>query len=281
MRHYCTLFDRNYLERGLVLYQSLKRHSSEPFLLTVLALDNECQSILEELCLPGLEIVALRYVESCFGLAEIKKSRTHQEYCWTLASQLMHFLFLAPRNQETDVLTYLDADLMFFSDPKAIFDEIGEHSIGIIPHRFAERDRRRLEPNGKYNVSWVTIRDSATGRACIERWSHQCREWCYYRNEAGKFGDQKYLDEWPLQHGSEVRIIQNSGAGLAPWNLGQYRGEPIIFYHFHEFKERSDGTFQLTRWPVRQCDRELIYEPYIRAYRETKQMISRVDQTVR
>ena len=34
-------------------------------------------------------------------------------------------------------------------------------------------------------------------------------------------GDQKYLDEWPDLY-SSCHIIENMGAGIAPWNYCQY-----------------------------------------------------------
>jgi hypothetical protein len=112
------------------------------------------------------------------------------------------------------------------------------------------------------------------------RWAEQCRQWCYYRNEGDKFGDQKYLDEWPKIYAGHVCEIENIGAGLAPWNLPNYKitsgpcadGKPIMFYHAHEFQWQSWRGFGqpslLTNYPLRQEDRTLIYFPYIREHQE-------------
>jgi hypothetical protein len=178
-------------------------------------------------------------------------------------------------------ITYLDADLMFFADPKIVFDEIAKREIAIVPHRFAEKDRARLEPNGLYNVSWVTFRNSNRGGRCLQNWARQCREWCKYANEGGRFGDQKYLDDWPLLFPEACCVIQNIGVGVAPWNIAEYAIDrhdgtlyvttrdgqtmTLVFYHFHEWKDNHDGTYRLTNWPLRDSDRELIYAPYIRA----------------
>ena len=37
--NYCTYFDKNYLSRGLALYQSLKKHSKKKFKLHIIAFD--------------------------------------------------------------------------------------------------------------------------------------------------------------------------------------------------------------------------------------------------
>src|SRR5437899_3343295 len=58
MTVFCTYFDRNYLTRGLVLYESLARFLHPPELV-VLALDRETEEALAALALPGVDVVPL------------------------------------------------------------------------------------------------------------------------------------------------------------------------------------------------------------------------------
>lgn len=302
IRHYATLFDSAYLPQGLVLYESLKKHSSEPFTLHVLAMDKQCEEALQGLS-DDISVIPVDYLVRLMGLADTQNGRTHQEWCWTLGAQWCELLLVRSQIAYEGV-TYLDADMMFFSDPKAIFDEIGEASIGIIPHRLIA-SKKHLEKNGKFNVSWVTFSNSGTGRSCLSKWASQCRLWCYYRNEDGKFADQGYLDWWPDIYGAECHVIQNPGAGLAPWNVSQYalsayqdskydpprptvlvretsktergvgiRANAVVFYHFHEFKELPNGTLRLSGYDLREVERELIYAPYVAAYKTAKERIS-------
>lgn len=44
---------------------------------------------------------------------------------------------------EIAFITYLDADLMFYSHVQPLFDEIGDASIAIIEHRFSPRLQER------------------------------------------------------------------------------------------------------------------------------------------
>lgn len=202
--------------------------------------------------------------------------RTWQEYCWTMASVFTEYLFNYSYG-DFDAYTYLDADVFFFSDPKVIFDEIGDRSIAVIPHRWNEKDRKRLEPNGKFNVSWVTFKNNAIGRECLSTWARQCRERCSAKVGCG---DQKYLDEWPSKYGSELCVIENIGAGVAPWNLQNYEVSPgpkvdgvdVTFVHFHEYRHGK----RLTNYPLRQQDREFIYDPYIEAVEAAQQRIASV-----
>lgn len=295
-RLYCTLFDKNYLAKGLALHASLMRHA-QPFKLYILALDDETLWLLDILNLDNVVLIPLSAVESRLGLEDVRTSRNWMEYCWTLASQLMQFILLPWSNASFPdsrmTLTYLDSDLYFYSSPDPIYNELGDASIAIIPHRF-HRGNARLMVNGIYNVGWLTIRNTIVGMVCLNYWAQQCRDWCYHRNEDGKFGDQAYLDEWPYTYGPSCKVINHIGAGLAPWNVMSYVVQginkpdslvylykrdpreideikitdvimhyPLIFYHFHEFTHDEFGNMtRRTRHPHTPEHRRLIYEPY-------------------
>lgn len=273
MRHFATLFDSRYMPQGLALYESLRKHSSEEFKLNILAMDKECELTLMRLGLPGMVIVSLPLLEKELHLEPVRASRTWAEYCWSMASVLTDFLI-----EDIPELTYCDADLFFFGDPAPVFTEIGARSIAITPHRFNRKDRVRLERNGRFNVGWLTIKNTDVGRKCLSKWAQQTREWCYYRNEDGKFGDQGYLDSFESDYGAEVCVIQNLGVNLGPWSLGNWPitegprvdGTPIVCYHFHETRFHDDGTVFLTGYPLSKDERRLIYDPYVQAVQSMK-----------
>ncbi len=294
MRHYCTLFDSAYLAKGLALHESLLRHSSEPFTLHILACDVDTFWILAEMNLKNVELISLESFESVLKLEPVKESRSRTEYLWTLASCLMEYLL--PWHES---ITYLDADVFFFSDPKVIYEEIGTKSIGIVPHRFNEREARRLAINGQFNVGVVYARNGGAGLTCVKRWAAQCREWCFSRNESGKFGDQAYLDSWPKDYPGEVCIIENLGVNLGPWAIANYEvsewmtfdasdsagpvqckhsvmvigkenADHLVCYHFHEFQDPQ----YLTGWKLRYTDCQLIYGPYCYAWTEANRRIA-------
>lgn len=273
MRNYCTLFDRQYLSKGLVLHESLSRHSFEEFKLRILALDDETHWLLHDLQLQNVEIYPLSNFERAMNMEPVKQSRTWQEYCWTCASSWMEYLM--PWVGE---VTYLDADLCFFSDPAVVFEEIGNRSLGITPHRFPP-ERRHKEANGRYNVGLVYAKNTEAGRKCIAQWAKNCRAWCFNRIEGkNACGDQKYLDSWENDFPGEVCAIQNIGVNTAPWNVSQYQvntgptvdGVPVVFYHFHEFQ----NEYKLTGYPLRTQDRAFIYTPYVKAWHDANARIA-------
>lgn len=269
-RYFCTLFDSNYLLKGLAMIRSLARHCPGA-MIYVLCMDEQTKYILDRMSLPFVCTISLAKVETD-ELLRAKSNRGVAEYCWTLSSCFTWYVM--QNYPEIDFLTYVDADLLFYSDVQPLFDEIGDASIAIIEHRFAPRLKDR-EVNGRFCVEWNGFRRDEQGLACLARWREQCIEWCYYRLEDGKMGDQKYLDKWPELYPA-CHIIMHPGAGVAPWNYEQYtfgkdadgcitvEGAPLIFYHFHQFQLLENGQFdRLSTFYTAHCaEPTAVYEIY-------------------
>lgn len=276
MIHYCTSFNEAYLIRGVALYQSLERHSAQPFTLWVLCFDERSYQIIEQLNLSNFKPITLAILEADDPAMLVAKSnRTMVEYFFTCSPLFPLYLF--KYEPSIDQITYLDSDLFFFSDPQPIFDEMGTASILIIPHRFPPH-LKHLEESGIYNVGLLSFRKDENALACLHWWRERCLEWCYDRREDGKFADQKYLDDWTTRF-SGVHVLQHKGANLAPWNIMNYRirkehnriwvdDHQLIFYHFQGLKLLSrwlydPGVYQYSTPPS--ATRQLIYIPYIQA----------------
>ena len=187
-------------------------------------------------------------------LLSTKPDRTPVEYCWTATPAVCRYVLEV--DQTAGEVTYLDADLLFFSDPQPLFDEWGNDSVLIVPHRYAPEHRHKELTSGTYNVEWLTFKRDADGLATLDWWHDRCIEWCYSRWEDGKLGDQKYLEEFPRLFG-RVRVLQHPGGGIAPWNVTTYAldttadgvplidGAQAIFYHYHSLRpfRPSLGTY--------------------------------------
>jgi hypothetical protein len=273
MKYFCTLFDCGYLIKGLVMLDSLHKNCPNA-LVYVLCMDEDTQNLLGKLELPYVRLIPLKEIET-IELLEVKKDRGVAEYCWTLSPCFPWYLMQTYR--DIDLITYLDADLHFYSSVQPLFDEIADSSVAIIEHRFTPRLMNNLV-NGRFCVEWVSFRRDEEGMACLNRWRKQCIEWCYYRLEDGRMGDQKYLDEWPTLYKS-CHILQNVGAGVAPWNYAQYsfgknlaggltvNNLPMVFYHFHQFQLLKNGKFdRLSSFYTSEVpEPELIYLEYEKA----------------
>ena len=284
MIHFCTYFDRNYLSRGLVLYRSLVRHSPD-FTLWVLCLDDETHIALTKLAAPQIKLIRLSEFE--YGdqaLLAAKANRSTVEYYFTCTPSLpLYVLKLAP---DVETITYVDADIMFFSTPAAVLEELGQRSIGIVPHAFPPKLRAK-EVYGRFNVGLLTFRNDATGRACLTQWREQCLEWCYDRLEGDRFADQKYLDAWPERYDS-VCAFENPGVLMAPWNFMQFdvreadgrpsvNGRALVFYHYQGFKVVRPWLFDLGLGgygAMRRGTRLLVYGPYVREIKKQETWVA-------
>lgn len=258
MRYFCTYFDHNYLPQGLAMYCSLRRWCPEAQLF-VLTLSREAHKKLQASRRPGITLITLEEFEAFDpALLAVKGNRSKVEYIFTSTPCLCRYVF---RNfLGVDLLTYLDADLYFFSEVRPMFTELGEASIGIIPHGYSSS---RYHSYGRFNVGWISLRRDPSGLACVEWWRERCLEWCKDVVEPTRYADQKYLDRWPDLF-AKVHIFTNPGANLARWNIKNRQvsqaqgrllvnGQPLIFFHFASFRQLATWLYQpnfATHWVV-------------------------------
>jgi hypothetical protein len=284
-REFCTLFDAHYLVKAVALHGSLLRHCPD-FHLTAFCFDDEALELLERLDLPCLSLVSLDRLEALDpGLAATKADRSRGEYCWTATPALPRAMFaLRPQLEQ---VTYIDADLWFFSDPEPLFDELGDDSVLVTEHRYP-REYAHHEINGRFNVQFLVFRRDAHGLEVLEWWHERCLEWCYARLEDGRFGDQKYLEDWPRRF-EGVHVLRHRGGGVAPWNVVRHElrqtpdgvtvdGDPLVFFHFHKLRMLERGyDWRAPGYIVPARARLLIYEPYLAALDAARERVLAVE----
>lgn len=256
MLTFCTLFDSHYLSRGLAMYNSLCRHCPK-FHLYIFAFDDICYNFFQKYHFNNITAISLNEFED-EALLTAKSNRSLGEYCWTCTSSTILYVL---NHYNVESCTYIDADLFFFSSPQVLIDEIGNNSVMITEHRYTEK-YNQTETSGKYCVQFVYFKNNIQARTVLEWWRESCIKWCYNRVENGKFGDQKYLDDWCTRFGG-VYELQHLGGGVAPWNMQQYnfikkRGKlygiegktskhfKVVFFHFHALTFHSPIMFTLS-----------------------------------
>jgi len=215
-------------------------------------------------------------------LQAAKTNRSLIEYYFTCTPSLP--LYVLRSNPEVDRITYIDADLYFFSSVTPVFDEIGKRSIAITPHRFAP-EHRWMEKNGVFNVGWLTFRRDDTALACLNWWRERCLEWCHDYVDGDRFADQKYLDRFPSLFGASLCVIEHKGVNLAAWNLKNCRlderngallvdGQPVVFFHFHGVKRIAPGVIDpsLAYYDLRLSGllASRLFRPYVTELREIR-----------
>lgn len=277
IEEFATLFDIHYLPQGLCLYRSLLNHG-RPFRLWILCLDEEVEQALRRLNLSHIRLISLLQAETP-ALQRVKRERNKAEFCWTVTPFLPEFVL--QRIPDLERVTYLDADLFFFRSPRILMKEFekSEKHVLITEHAFAPEYSGNIR-FGRFCVQFITFRNTEHGRRVLRWWQDRCLEWCYAREEDGKFGDQKYLDDWPERFSDEVHVLAQSDNTLAPWNVA-YTSRKLgharpIFFHFHGLRLFRSHWLCLFSGYCIGHDNSWIYRAYIAVFRQALQDMDRV-----
>jgi hypothetical protein len=297
--------DLRFLPQAIVLQRSLERHAAS-FRLRILCMDTISERVLAGASLAGVETVSLAELEDYDpALAALKGERTWREYCWTATPAFCRLGL--DRAGEQDVVLWVDADLEFLRDPRALLDELGDGSILLTPHEYyrtyptAAPASYLTERWGRFNGGAIAFRGDEQGRAASALWRSRSLEWCHDRFEPGLYGNQLHLVDIPARF-SATHVVRVPGGGLAPWNAGRYRiarngtgitaeGLPVTFYHHQSLRlyhrplhlrplRLPSNMFPLPgrrgrlvgrtnpRYRISRQDRRLIWRPYVRRLAE-------------
>ena len=274
----CTLYNSLYLDKGLVLYDSLS-NCAKDFKLYVLCMDDKCYEVLSDM--NQTNHIPIRLSDFERGDEELQKAkgnRSKGEYCWTCSSSLIRYIL---REYKHEICTYIDADMYFYHDPQILVDEMlaAGKSVMITPHRFPKEIENRAEKLGTYCVEFNTFQNNSEGLEVLEYWRNRCLECCSNLGDGIHWGDQKYLEELEKKYEC-VYVCRNKGAGVAPWNIPLYTNDEydsIVFYHFQSveyIKRRKVNTNINTK--KKDIDYALVdrlYKPYLTLIEEKKHLL--------
>lgn len=286
----CTLFDSNYLDKGLVLYDSLLQHASS-FTFYVLAMDDKCYEVLMDLNYDKLIPIKLSDFEND-DLLRVKKIRSVAEYCWTCGSSLIKYVF---EKYKPDYCSYIDADMAFYDDPYLLIEELNQRnaSVSIIGHRFPWYNRKSESRRvGKYCVECNTFKNENNAQKLLDLWISQCINHCSIDGDGVYWADQKYLDNWVDDYDFVIET-EMMGAGVAPWNISQYKlskfshdGEVLLkykgcrtklfFFHFENIKFISNNRINIDVYNAWGIDKKLVsclYNSYLCEILKKKEML--------
>lgn len=246
--HVFTSAAFNYIPKVRMLFQSLRKLHPQWRLHLVLAdelrpnIDLSEEPFDEVLAAADLAIPGWRGWAYCHSIVE-------------LATAIKPFMLahLLKRPGCAKVI-YLDPDIVVFSCLDDIVEALDSADIVLTPHQtrpeqslVAVMDNEICSlKHGIYNLGFVAVAASATGREFANWWSKRVYHFCRADIPNGLFTDQRWIDLVPAFF-SGVAIMRSSRHNVAPWNLttrklsvseaGQYLvdNEPLGFYHFTGF----------------------------------------------
>ncbi|MBY0470296.1 glycosyl transferase [bacterium] len=197
----------------------------------------------------------------------VRARTTHGQFCWVSQPLICQYLL---KKFDLEIITYLEADSLFFADPKPLFDELGAQSVSLVPHRYTP-EYDQTEISGKYCVQFNAFRNNAEGQAVLDFWKSECFK--YSKDFPLTYPGQTCLDEWPSRFPG-VKELTHIGGGAAPWNIQQYsvtkkdskifvNNSELIFFHYHSMAKYEDGRYELGRYRLSRETIEFIYKPYL------------------
>jgi hypothetical protein len=304
--HYCTVVNRAYLSRLVVLFESMQRHC-RPFTLHVLCWDVETYLALMMIDPQGVELKAYEASAWLQGNEELQLAnlpgypRTDVEWMWTVRSA-----FTAQRAIAGPVVQ-LDADMMFWSSPWAYLEAVQglDCHVAVTPHWFARASDGLPGPTveshgayGRFNAGFVYL----CTYALAKWWAERCREWCYHRivKASGKtlYADQVYLEQMYSENRG-VQLPPNFAPG--PWcihrepladrmdcdivdgrwtprsgfqvRFGQW---PLVAFHYHSMQIDDAGRVSrmaYQEYGVTEAQARVLYQPYVQRIEEAERRL--------
>jgi len=226
-------------------------------------------------------------------LLKVKSSKERMyEYYWTCNPSMGIKVI---KEQKTDFIALADCDLMFFQSPEVIFEEFDNADVIIQPNNFSYKHVKDFIPVGYYCSSFQCFRNNKNAKAILDWWHKQCIKWCSADFEEGKFGDQKYLDDWRFRF-KNVREVANPGTNVAPWNVQKFdlskdnativinNNWPLIYYHYHSFRMNlltydyiitgdRENHYEISKEVI-----DLIYKPYIQEMKKVLKILKNIKE---
>jgi hypothetical protein len=258
--NFVTLFDKKFLPQGLALYYSMIKHIKN-FTLWIVCIDQLVYDRLNLLNLSNVKLLNLNDLETK-ELLSIKNRRTRTEYCWTLTPFTPRFVF--DSDSSVKQVTYIDADIWFRKSPSKIFVEFeqSKKDVLITDHSYSP-EYDQSASSGQFCVQFMIFKKNKGSELVRKNWEDNCLEWCYNKQENGKFGDQKYLEDWPISFSRNVHILQDKELALAPWNILRFPYGNSIFFHFHGLRIINSKKIFLGNYKIPKPVIENIYKPYL------------------
>lgn len=170
-----------------------------------------------------------------------------------LATAIKPFVLERLLENDGDRVIYLDPDTVLYDRLDDVLARLDDASVGLTPHLVhPEREEMAILDNemsalkhGIYNLGFVAVAATDSGRAFARWWRDRCARWCIDDIPNGLFTDQRWVDLAPALF-DDVTILRSPRLNVAPWNLahrpitrhdGHYwvGDERLGFYHFTGF----------------------------------------------
>lgn len=276
--HIFTSLTSNYIPKARVLGHSIKRYHPEAVFHLLLS-DFKPDWIEES----GEPFDSIIHVEE-LPIENVKSwifKHTFIELCTAVKGFGFQEIFrrYSPRN-----VIYLDPDIVVTSRMDTIIERLSKASILLTPHQTEpDTEIKAIIDNeicslkhGVYNLGFLAIRNSATGKRFVDWWANRLSQFCFDDIPGGLFTDQRWVDLAPSFF-DDLMVMREPIYNVCTWNLSHrtvtgkppdgllVNGQQLCFYHFSGFDsgaqkvmldiygKQSPVLKELRDWYIEEC----------------------------
>jgi hypothetical protein len=293
MHYYYSIYRKDYLYKGLVLYESMKEHDVD-FKFFLVCMDEESVQLLKKMNYIDLKAISIKEIEKFdTRIPELKSQRGEKTYIWTAKASAALYIF--DKYEEVDHVIWVDGDTAFLSDPKPIYEEWKDYSVLLTPERFTGEYEYLGHLVGFYNTGFMGFKRDEVGMKCLEYFRERLQEWKNSEEEQGNWNDQIYVDDW-LERFHNIGVNEHDGINLTPFIASRINTEsngfvnikngiphikdtPIVLYHYMAMKYYDGNEFDLCYYWMKFDSQTIqkIYLPYFKKCNEAYARIREVD----
>ena len=258
--NFVACFDINYNVQALALIESIEKNVKD-YQFFIFCMDERSFKIIDNLKNKKIKVFLFEDFEDSL-LKKLKKQRKANEYFWTITPRLPLIIF--DNFDQIDQVTYIDTDIFFLKSPEEIYSDFQETKKDILltKHNYSPK-YDKSEISGKFCVQFLII--NREGYDIIKNWELLCNEWCYDRIEKNRYGDQKYLDDWPEKYKDRIYIVKNRNSFQGPWNADSTNADEAIVFHFHGLRKIVKNFYLLSRgYNIPRATKIKIYDLYFK-----------------
>ncbi len=258
--NFVACFDINYNVQALALIESIEKNVKD-YQFFIFCMDESSFKTIDNLKNKKIKVFLFEDFEDSL-LKKLKKQRKVNEYFWTITPRLPLIIF--DNFDQIDQVTYIDTDIFFLKSPDEIYKDFQETKKDILltKHNYSPK-YDKSEISGKFCVQFLII--NREGYDIIKNWELLCNEWCYDRIEKNRYGDQKYLDDWPEKYKDRIYIVKNRNLFQGPWNADSTNADEAIVFHFHGLRKIVKNFYLLSRgYNIPHATKIKIYDLYFK-----------------
>lgn len=289
MHYYYSVYSKEYIHKGLVLYNSMKKFDKD-FIFYLICLDKETKSLLKKMNLDKMVLLSVKDIEA-YDCEMLKVKSWHQDKSYTWLVKAIGALYIFDSFAEPDHLLWLDGDTQLLADPKAIYDEWNKYSILLSEEKFTDEYFIYSELYGYYNTGLIGFKKDANALECLRYYREKLLA-CNFDEYKGSWNDQLYVTDWP-QRFNNVGVVKNIGINLTPfityyrnniekgWLINRKGDEyflhdsKIVLYHFMALKCINSNEYDLCNY-VMDFNDETVKHVYIQYLQECNKAIEQI-----